>query len=417
LGRFLYDESGSPLGSVGVIFDDPDRKSAEIALRDADQRKDVFLATLAHELRNPLAPIRNAAQVLASPNLRPEKLQWAQSVINRQVKHMAWLLDDLLDLARITQGKLELKNQRITLNSVVDSAIEASRPLLDSKSHQFTVTLPAEHIYLDADPVRLSQILANLLTNAAKYTDAGGQISLSAHLERGIASVSIKDNGIGITQESLKRIFSMFSQAEEALTRSEGGLGIGLTLVKGLTELHHGAVEARSPGLGKGSEFIVRLPIATSAPATIPAAEAVTGKATGRRVLVADDNKDAAETLALLLEMAGHDVRVVHDGRAALSLAHTFRPDSALLDIGMPQLNGYEVAEALRREPWGANINLIALTGWGQEGDRQRALAAGFDRHLTEPVDPDALQALIWNDAPHRDGAAPTKPDTSGPKD
>ena len=221
-GRFLYDAAGTPMRCVGVVFDDTERKAAEIALREADQRKDVFLATLAHELRNPLAPIRNAAKVLAAANLKPEMSQWAQSVIQRQVKHMARLLSDLLDVARITLGKLELKKQPITLNAVVDTAIEASRPLLDGKSHQFTVTLPAEHVYLDADPVRLSQVLANLLMNAAKYTDAGGKISLAGHRQDGTVSLIVKDNGIGIRNTSLKQIFTMFSQVDEALTRSEG---------------------------------------------------------------------------------------------------------------------------------------------------------------------------------------------------
>jgi PAS domain S-box-containing protein len=398
-GRFLYDATGAPMRCVGVVFDDTDRKTAEIALRDADQRKDVFLATLAHELRNPLAPIRNAAKVLASANLKPDMSQWAQTVIQRQVKHMAWLLDDLLDVARITQGKLELKKQRITLNTVVDTAIEASRPLLDSKSHQFTVTLPSEHVYLDADPVRLSQVLANLLMNAAKYTDAGGKISLAGNSQDGFVSLIVKDNGIGIRHASLKQIFLMFSQVDEALTRSEGGLGIGLALVKGLTELHNGTVEALSSGLGRGSEFIVRLPIAESVSVNEPTAEPQPDRLAGRRVLVADDNKDAAESLAMLLELAGHEVRVVHDGRAALSLAHTFRPEVAFLDIGMPQMNGHEIAMALRHQPWGAGVYLIALTGWGQEGDRLRAIKAGFDRHLTKPVDPDMLEGLIRNNA------------------
>ena len=242
---------GSAVRSVGVFFDDTDRKAAEIALREADQRKDVFLATLAHELRNPLAPIRNAAQMLGSPKLGAEQLQWAQSVIQRQVKHMALLLDDLLDVARITQGKLELKKQQLALNSVVDSAVEAARPLLDRKSHRFTVTLPSEPVTLDADPLRLSQVLSNLLTNAAKYTDAGGrhQCSRAASRAAGFA-LSIKDNGIGIPAESLNGIFAMFSQVEGAAARSEGGLGIGLALVNGLIELHGGTVEARSEGVG-----------------------------------------------------------------------------------------------------------------------------------------------------------------------
>jgi PAS domain S-box-containing protein len=395
LGRFLYDESGVPIRSVGVAFDDTDRKVAEIALRDADQRKDVFLATLAHELRNPLAPIRNAAQLLASPKLGPEQLQWVQSVIQRQVKHLAWLLDDLLDVARITQGKLELKRQHITLKSVVDSAIEVARPLLDSKGHHLVVTLPAEPVTLDADPLRLSQVLSNLLTNAAKYTGAGGHIALSGHIEKGTLSLSIKDDGIGIPAESLGGIFAMFSQVEGAAVHSEGGLGIGLALVSGLTELHGGTVEAKSEGLGYGSEFVVSLPVNTVDVVAMPAADEHVPAPIGQRVLIADDNQDAADSLAMYLEMAGHDVRVVHDGRSALSVAQAFRPDTALLDIGMPQLNGYEVAQALRQEPWGASITLIALTGWGQEDDRQRAIDAGFDRHLTKPVDPDALVSLI----------------------
>ena len=381
---------------MGVAFDDTDRKVAEIALRDADQRKDVFLATLAHELRNPLAPIRNAAQLLGSPKLGPEQLQWVQSVIQRQVKHLAWLLDDLLDVARITQGKLELKRQLITLKSVVDSAVEVARPLLDGKGHHLAVSLPAEPVTVDADPLRLSQVLSNLLTNAAKYTGAGGHIALSGHIERGTLSLSIKDDGIGIPAESLGGIFAMFSQVEGAAVHSEGGLGIGLALVSGLTELHGGKVEARSEGLGHGSEFVVRLPVITAdAGVATPTADADVPAPVGRRVLIADDNQDAADSLAMFLEMAGHEVRVVHDGRSALSVAQAFRPDTALLDIGMPQLNGYEVAQALRQEPWGAGIALIALTGWGQEDDRKKAIDAGFDRHLTKPVDPDMLVSLI----------------------
>ena len=394
-GRFLYDDAGVPTRNVGVFFDDTDRKAAEIALREADQRKDVFLATLAHELRNPLSPIRNAAQMLASEKLGSEQLQWARSVIQRQVKHMALLLDDLLDVARITQGKLELKKQQLALNSVVDSAVEAARPLLDRKRHRFSVALPSEPITLDADPLRLSQVLSNLLTNAAKYTDAGGDIKLSAHIESGRLCLSIKDNGIGIPAESLDGIFAMFSQVESAAARSEGGLGIGLALVNGLVELHGGTVEAKSEGIGHGSEFTVRLPIVSCDSVAAPMPDTTATPGIGRRILVADDNHDAADSLAMILEMGGHDVRVARDGRAALSLAQTFRPDTALLDIGMPELNGYEVAQALRQEAWGASITLIALTGWGQESDRQKAIDAGFDRHLTKPIDPDALESLL----------------------
>ncbi len=393
-GRFLYDEDGKPVRSVGVLFDDTDRKAAEVALREADQRKDVFLATLAHELRNPLAPIRNAAHMLGSARLGTDQLQWARSVIQRQVKSMGLLLDDLLDVARITQGKLHLKRERISLNSVVDLAIEAVRPLMDRKNHHFTVSLPSDPATLDADPLRLSQVIGNLLTNAVKYTDAGGQIALSARAAEHTLILSIKDNGIGISAESLEGIFNMFSQVESAGTRSEGGLGIGLALVSGLIELHGGTVEARSPGLGRGSEFIVKLPVIANSETT-PLMDVVVPPAAGQRVLVADDNQDAADSLAMLLEMNGHEVRVAHDGRAALSVAHAFRPDTVLLDIGMPHLNGYEIAKALREEPWGADIHLIALTGWGQESDRQRASKAGFDLHLTKPVDPDVLRNVL----------------------
>jgi PAS domain S-box-containing protein len=404
LGRFLYDESGAPIRSVGVLFDDTERKNAEISLREADRRKDVFLATLAHELRNPLAPIRNAAQMLGSSKLGAERLQWARDVIQRQVKHMAFLLDDLLDVARITQGKLDLKKQHITLNSVIDAAVEAARPLLDSKSHQLIVTLPAETVYLDADPLRLSQVVSNLLTNAAKYTDAGGHITLSGYLDNGLLALAVKDDGIGIPAESLSGIFAMFSQVESAAMRSEGGLGIGLALVNGLTELHGGSIEVRSDGPGHGSEFVVKLPILTGGVIPARQLDAPAAEVSRSRILVADDNIDAADSLAMILELAGHDVRVAHNGRAALSVAHSFRPHTVLLDIGMPQLNGYEVARALRQEPWGAGITLIALTGWGQESDQLKAMDAGFDRHLTKPVDPETLERLMIS--PSRKGDA-----------
>jgi len=319
-------------------------------------------------------------------------------VIQRQVARMALLLDDLLDIARITQGKLELKAERVKLTEVVDSAVEEVRPLLESKNHQLTVTLPSEELTLNADPLRLSQILSNLLTNAAKYTDPAGHINLSCGVQNGTLCLSVKDDGIGIAPQALTRIFEMFSQIDGAAARSEGGLGIGLALVKGLLELHDGTIEAKSDGLGRGSEFIVRLPLT----AAIPSEASVTNVdappvARGRRVMVADDNKDAADTLAMLLELGGHEVRVAHRGRAALELAQTFRPDVAIIDIGMPDLSGYEIAKQLRRESWGTGICLIALTGWGQDDDRQRAKDAGFDRHMTKPVEAWALEELLSN--------------------
>jgi CheY-like chemotaxis protein len=310
---------------------------------------------------------------------------------------MALLLDDLLDVARITQGKLMLKTERVTLTSIVDAAVETARPLLDDRKHDLTVTLPGHAPVLDADPLRLSQVLSNLLTNSAKYTNPGGQIQLVCSIHGGAVHICVKDNGIGIPKEALPKIFEMFSQVDGASVRSEGGLGIGLSLVKGLVELHGGTIEANSDGPGQGSEFTVRVPLAAadSAALTMAQIDGPPPSAAGRRILVADDNKDAADSLAMLLEMAGHEVRVAHNGRAALALAQAFRPNTALLDIGMPDLTGYEVAKELRREPWGADIRLIALTGWGKDSDRQRARDAGFNHHVTKPVDPVALEALM----------------------
>jgi PAS domain S-box-containing protein len=369
----------------------------EAALREVDMRKDRFLATLSHELRNPLAPIRNAAQVLGSPALPPQRLRWAQTVIQRQVKHMSWLLDDLLDVARITQGKLELKKARVSLTSVVDAAVEAARPLIDEKRHHLIIDLPPEVPILEADPLRLSQVVSNLLNNAAKYTDPGGRIELSAHVEANTVRITVKDNGIGIPTQAIDRIFDMFSQVDSRSVRTDGGLGIGLSLVKGLVELHGGTTEVASAGVGQGSEFTVRLPRHAADPAVAQqeSGETAAQSAMGRRVLIADDNKDAADSLAMLLEIEGHEVRVAHGGHAALALAQAFRPDVALLDIGMPDVSGFAVAAALRREPWGRTIQLIALTGWGQESDRRQSKAAGFDRHLTKPIDMDDLSAVL----------------------
>ena len=377
-------------------------RATEAALREADRRKDLFLATLAHELRNPLAPIRTASHVLASPRLAASQIQWAQTVIQRQVGHMALLLDDLLDIARITRGKLELKKTHVRLTEVVDSAIEAARPLIDGKNHQLTVTLPSENLSLYADPLRLSQVLSNLLTNAAKYTDPAGQIRLAASVVNDMLCLSVKDDGIGIAPEALTRIFEVFSQIDGASSRSDGGLGIGLSLVKGLLELHSGAIEARSDGLGRGSEFIVRLPLSTSGFIQSQPSEPGSPRhpTPRRRVMIADDNSDAADTFAALLEILEHEVCVAYTGRSALKLAQTFRPDVAFIDLGMPDLSGYEVARSLRREPWGAGIGLVAVTGWGRDDDRQQAKDSGFDRHMTKPVDPEAIDTLLAEPLP-----------------
>jgi PAS domain S-box-containing protein len=391
----VRNHSGQIIGAVAVVRDITQHKRAQAALRDADRRKDEFLATLAHELRNPLAPIRNAAKIIAAPQLPTAHLQHAQAIIERQVTHMALLLDDLLDIARITQGKLNLKKERVALFDIVDAAVEAARPALDGKNHHLAVHLPPDPIVLDADPLRLSQILSNLLTNAAKYSDPGSHIDVEATVQGQTLTLSVRDDGIGIAAESIGSIFEMFTQVEAVAGRSDGGLGIGLALVKGLTELHGGTIEARSAGLGHGSEFILLLPLSPLNSGESPRSSHPAPPTARSRILIADDNRDAADSLAMLLELAGHEVRVAHLGRTALSLAQAFRPDVALLDIGMPDLSGYEVAQELRREPWGQEIKLIALTGWGQEKDRQQALEAGFNQHLTKPIDPDRLEGLI----------------------
>ncbi len=405
LGGTDYASDGTPTHFDGVTVDvsaqrlDQQSLSAlNHQLREQDRRKDEFLATLAHELRNPLAPIRTAAKIIASPQLSSNQLERAQSIIERQVTHMALLLDDLLDIARITQGKLKLKKGRVALSEVLDAAIEAARPKLDEKNHHLSVSLPAELISLEADPLRFAQILSNLLINAAKYSNPGSHIEVQAAHQAGTLSISVKDDGLGLAPESIGGIFAMFSQIEGAESRSEGGLGIGLALVKGLAELHGGTVEVHSAGLGHGSEFIVRVPLSADQSAALQLANDPAPVSPERcRVLIADDNHDAADSLALLLELSGHEVRVAHLGHTALSLAQTFRPNVALLDIGMPDLSGYEVARALRHEPWATNLQLIALTGWGQDDDRRRALEAGFDHHMTKPIDPDHLAGLIAN--------------------
>jgi signal transduction histidine kinase/CheY-like chemotaxis protein len=402
LGATDYASDGTPTHFDGVTVDVSAQKldqqqlsSLNRQLREQDRLKDEFLATLSHELRNPLAPIRTAAKIIASPQLAPAQLQRAQMIIERQVTHMALLLDDLLDIARITQGKLRLKKERVTLSDVMDAAIEAARPRLDGKNHQLSVSLPAENISLDADALRVSQILSNLLINAAKYSNPGSHIEVQATHQVDTLSISVKDDGVGLAPESISGLFKMFSQIEGVEGRSDGGLGIGLALVKGLAELHGGAVEARSAGLGQGSEFIVRLPVSAHQFSPPRLADPTPVSPERRRILIADDNRDAAESLSLLLEMSGHEVRVAHLGQTALSLAQTFRPDVAFLDIGMPDLSGYEVARALRQEPWATDLQLIALTGWGQDDDRRCALDAGFDHHLTKPIDPDQLGSLI----------------------
>ncbi len=381
---------------VGVHIDVTEARQASEALREADRRKDEFLAILAHELRNPLAPIRSAASVLGHPGLTPGELAASRDIINRQVRHMAWLLDDLLDISRISAGRLELSLREQPLREVVQAAIETARPLLDEKHHTLHIDLPS--LDVEVDEVRLSQVVANLLLNAAKYTDPGGRIDITAQVEAGELVIAIRDNGVGITPEQLPYVFDMFSPLRNVSHQSQGGLGIGLALSRGLVELHCGRLAAASAGLGCGSTFSLVLPVRRTEAKPLPMDSATTQRALGRpkqnaalSILIADDNHDAADSLAMLLSLDHHEVHVANDGPSALTLAAQVRPQVALLDIGMPGLDGHEVARRLRREPWGASMLIVALTGWGQQDDQLRSQAAGFDHHYTKPVDPQAL--------------------------
>jgi PAS domain S-box-containing protein len=364
-------------------------------LQEADSRKDEFLAMLAHELRNPLAPIRNAVQIFRGKAPATPELRWATEVIERQVHQMTRLVDDLLDVSRITRGKIELRKERVELAAVIDSAVEASRPLIEKWGHELTVEVPPLPIHVEADPTRLAQVVSNLLNNAAKYTDQGGSIGLTAEQQGDDAVIRVKDTGAGIPSEMLHRIFDMFTQVDHTLERSEGGLGIGLTLVQQLVEMHGGAVEARSAGLGQGSEFVVRLPVAGEAERSRTAAGETLLASAACRILVVDDNRDAADSLGMLLRMIGNEVHTAYDGLEAVGAAATFQPDVIVLDIGLPKLNGYEAARQIRAQPGGAGRVLIALTGWGQEEDRLRSREAGFDHHITKPVEFSILKKLL----------------------
>ena len=373
-------------------------RHSQEALIEADHRKDDFLALLAHELRNPLAPIRYAiASVKNVPRTSLQRAH-AEEVIERQVAHMSRLLDDLLDVSRITMGKLELKKQPTELNAVLDAAVEATRPSLDAKGHALSLDLPEQPVWLMADPVRLTQAFSNLLINAAKYTDAGGRIDVRASVVGGKATVRVRDNGVGIAPEMLPRLFVPFFQGDALTWRAEGGLGVGLSLVRGLVTLHGGNIEGFSEGANKGSEFVVQLPVGAAPPeepARIKRDALEPTPAESLRVLLVDDNRDAADTCATLLELAGQDVQVAYSGQKALELAEKFHPQLVVLDIGLPDLDGYEVARLMRGAEWGKGTVLVAATGWGREDDKQRAFAAGFNHHLTKPVAGEELLALL----------------------
>jgi signal transduction histidine kinase len=370
---------------------------AEGQLRESDRRKDEFLAILAHELRNPLAPARNAAYFMKLQGPNQPDLQRAVEMIERQIEQMARLIDDLLDVSRISRGTLELRRERLDLHAIVEAALEVCRQDTSARRHALSVHLPPPPVVLHADRERLIQVLCNLITNATKYTPSGGRIEIVAETADDRLEITVRDNGIGIPAEKLSEIFELFAQVDRTFDGG-GGLGIGLTLVRQIVELHGGTVEARSDGIGRGSEFVVRLPIAPAHPVAREAEpEAAPPIPTPKRILAADDNRDAAESLAALLELEGHEVRVVFDGEAAIESTRSFVPDIALLDIGMPKRNGFDVARHIRTQPWGAACYIVALTGWGQERDRARAREAGFDAHLVKPVEPGALSRLLAN--------------------
>jgi PAS domain S-box-containing protein len=387
----------SPEGLSVFFRDIHERKVLEQSLREADRRKDEFLATLAHELRNPLGPIRHAAAVLHVHSMPLPEQKWASEVIDRQVQQMARLLDDLLDVSRITRNRLELRTASTPLADIVKSALELAQPLVESQRHRLSLSLPDEPLILQADAARLAQVFANLVNNAAKYTDPGGDIALAARREGDAVVVSVKDNGIGIAPAHLPVVFDMFSQAEPALQRAHGGLGIGLSLVRALVQMHGGTVTAHSDGVGRGSEFVVRLPLqAAATPRAAPEdacdAESPAGS---RRILVVDDSSDSAESLALWLRLQQHEVRTAGDGPSALEEAQRFRPEIAVLDIGLPRMDGYELARRLRQQEWAGGMVLVAMTGWAQEHDRRLASEAGFDQHLTKPVAVESIARII----------------------
>jgi len=395
----IRDGSGRIIGASKVARDITERKRQEERmralheeLRAADRAKNDFLAMLAHELRNPLAPIRNVVEILHLTDGAPPELRSALGVIDRQLSHMTRLVNDLMDVSRISRNKLELRKERVDLARILDDAVEAARPLLAARAHDFGMDLPPEPIWLDADPTRLAQAIANLLNNAAKYTERGGRVRLSARREGGRAVITVRDSGMGIPPEALATIFEKFAQLDRSLDKSEGGLGIGLHLARHLAEMHGGTLSASSKGTGQGSEFTLTVPVALAPRAEDPTAAAGEARR-GRsfRILVVDDSRDGADSLGLLLEKSGHTVRIAYDGLRAVEVAKEFQPDVVLLDLGLPKLNGYEAAEHIRQLPEGKDTTLIALTGLSQEMARMRSREAGFDVHLVKPVDPVAL--------------------------
>jgi len=402
-GRAQYDPDGRALGMFGVVQDITDRKRAEAATADADRRKDEFLATLAHELRNPLAPVRTGLQILGQTADAAAAAR-VRGMMDRQLAHTVRLIDDLMDVSRITTGKVTLRRERVALQAAVEVALEASRPQIEAARHALAVDLAPDPAWVDADITRITQVVTNLLTNAAKYTPEGGRITLAAGRDGDRAVVRVTDTGLGIPADMLAEVFEMFTQVNRTLDRSQGGLGIGLALVKRLVEMHGGTIAAASPGPGRGSTFTVRLPLAADDPAAAPPAATAERSPPGRlRVLVVDDNVDAADSLAMLLDLSGHETRAAYSGLAALDVVRGFVPDVAFLDLGLPGMDGHELARRFRQDPTLGAVTLVALTGWGSPDDRQKTRAAGFDHHVTKPAETAEVERLLGSIAAGRD--------------
>ena len=392
----LRNDAGEIVGAVNVLVNITERSLAEKELKETDKRKDEFLAVLAHELRNPLSPISSAVEILHLIGASSDEGQWALSVIDRQMHHMTRLIDDLLDVARIRGNKLDLRRERMDMHEALQAAVETSAPLFKEANHDFITSLPAQPLYLNGDLVRLAQVISNLLSNAAKYTPRGGRIWLSAVQQDTEVIITIRDSGIGISSNMLPLIFEMFTQGHHSHGTS-GGLGIGLMLVKRLLDMHDGSITIESEGAGKGTTCTVRLPLLMESVVRLVSVDEPTHATQGLRILIVDDNLDAAATMDTMLTLQGNETMVAHDGLEAIEKAAKYRPDVILLDIGMPKMNGYEAAKAIRLLDWGKEVTLIALTGWGQMSDKELSSEAGFDYHLTKPADVGVLTKLLYS--------------------